>query len=120
MKIQLSIESTLAEDLQYAVRKLHQYAERLRCQWYKRVGYGVEIVSYGDKKIQTIEAVREVTGLGLRETKDLVESAPVMLKNRRRQVVVSTKRNAQEVADFIKDNAKCTVRVRRARKSDIS
>jgi large subunit ribosomal protein L7/L12 len=31
----------------------------------------------GDKKIQVIKAVRELTSLGLKEAKDLVESAPV-------------------------------------------
>ncbi len=32
--------------------------------------------SAGDKKIQVIKAVRELTGLGLKEAKDLVEAAP--------------------------------------------
>jgi len=38
------------------------------------------LVSIGEKKIQVIKAVREVTTLGLKEAKDLVESAPVAIK----------------------------------------
>lgn len=34
----------------------------------------------GDKKIQVLKVVRELTGLGLKEAKDLVESAPKTLK----------------------------------------
>ena len=33
-----------------------------------------------DKKIQVIKVVREITGLGLKEAKDLVESAPKAIK----------------------------------------
>jgi len=38
------------------------------------------LVSFGDKKIQVIKEVRTITGLGLKEAKDLVESAPKALK----------------------------------------
>ena len=38
------------------------------------------LISYGDKKIQVIKEVRTITGLGLKEAKDLVESAPTTLK----------------------------------------
>lgn len=38
------------------------------------------LTSIGDKKIQVIKAVRELTSLGLKEAKDLVESAPVKVK----------------------------------------
>ena len=34
----------------------------------------------GDKKIQVIKVVREITGLGLKEAKDLVDSAPKAVK----------------------------------------
>ena len=37
--------------------------------------------SVGDKKIQVIKAVREITSLGLKEAKDLVESAPKPVKS---------------------------------------
>ena len=42
--------------------------------------FDVEVTSAGDKKVAVIKAVREVTGLGLKEAKDLVESAPSVLK----------------------------------------
>ena len=38
--------------------------------------FDVVLNSSGDKKIQVIKAVRELTSLGLKEAKDLVESAP--------------------------------------------
>ena len=38
------------------------------------------LISFGDKKIQVIKEVRAITGLGLKEAKDLVESAPKALK----------------------------------------
>jgi len=42
----------------------------------EKTEFDVELVSFGDKKIQVIKVVRELTGLGLKEAKDLVESAP--------------------------------------------
>ena len=42
--------------------------------------FDVILVSSGDKKIQVIKEVRAVTGLGLKEAKDLVEGAPKPVK----------------------------------------
>ncbi len=42
--------------------------------------FNVMLSSYGDKKINVIKVVRAVTSLGLKEAKDLVESAPVAVK----------------------------------------
>jgi large subunit ribosomal protein L7/L12 len=42
--------------------------------------FDVVLLSYGDKKIQVIKEVRAITGLGLKEAKELVESAPKELK----------------------------------------
>ncbi|MCH7526855.1 MAG: 50S ribosomal protein L7/L12 [Planctomycetes bacterium] len=42
--------------------------------------FDVILVSYGEKKIQVIKTVRAATGLGLKEAKDLVESAPTPVK----------------------------------------
>ena len=42
--------------------------------------FDVMLMNFGDKKINVIKAVREVTSLGLKEAKDLVESAPVAVK----------------------------------------
>ena len=38
------------------------------------------LISFGDKKIQVIKEVRAITGLGLKEAKDLVEGVPKPLK----------------------------------------
>jgi large subunit ribosomal protein L7/L12 len=42
--------------------------------------FDVILVSSGDKKIQVIKEVRAITGLGLKEAKDLVEGAPKPVK----------------------------------------
>ncbi len=42
--------------------------------------FDVVLTSIGDKKINVIKVVREVTSLGLKEAKDLVESAPTPVK----------------------------------------
>lgn len=42
--------------------------------------FDVVLVAAGEKKIQVIKVVRELTGLGLKEAKDLVESAPKAVK----------------------------------------
>ncbi|MEZ5343066.1 MAG: 50S ribosomal protein L7/L12 [Acidimicrobiales bacterium] len=41
--------------------------------------FDVVLTGAGDKKIQVIKAVRELTSLGLKEAKDLVESAPAAI-----------------------------------------
>ncbi|HOP08203.1 MAG TPA: 50S ribosomal protein L7/L12 [candidate division Zixibacteria bacterium] len=42
--------------------------------------FDVVLTAVGDKKIQVIKVVREVTSLGLKEAKDLVEAAPTKVK----------------------------------------
>ena len=42
--------------------------------------FTVMLSSFGDNKVNVIKAVREITGLGLKEAKDLVEGAPKTLK----------------------------------------
>lgn len=42
--------------------------------------FDVVMTSFGEKKVAVIKAVRGATGLGLKEAKDLVESAPKALK----------------------------------------
>ena len=42
--------------------------------------FTVMLASFGENKVNVIKAVREITGLGLKEAKDLVESAPKPLK----------------------------------------
>ena len=46
----------------------------------EKTEFDVMLQSYGDKKINVIKVVRSVTSLGLKEAKDLVESAPVAVK----------------------------------------
>ncbi|MBT3854993.1 MAG: 50S ribosomal protein L7/L12 [Thiotrichales bacterium] len=42
--------------------------------------FDVMLTSFGEKKVAVIKAVRSMTGLGLKEAKDLVESAPAAIK----------------------------------------
>ena len=42
--------------------------------------FDVELTSTGDSKINVIKVVKEITGLGLKEAKDLVDGAPKMIK----------------------------------------
>jgi len=42
--------------------------------------FDVVLTSTGDKKIQVLKVLRELTGLGLREAKDLVDTAPKPIK----------------------------------------
>ncbi len=43
--------------------------------------FDVMLTSFGEKKVAVIKAVRSITGLGLKESKDMVESAPVVIKD---------------------------------------
>ncbi|EKE21750.1 MAG: 50S ribosomal protein L7/L12 [uncultured bacterium] len=44
--------------------------------------FDVELTAAGDKKINVIKVVREITGLGLKESKDIVDAAPKMIKEK--------------------------------------
>lgn len=46
----------------------------------EKTSFDVILASAGEKKIQVIKVVRELTGLGLKEAKDLVDGAPKPLK----------------------------------------
>ncbi|MFA5353888.1 MAG: 50S ribosomal protein L7/L12 [Thermodesulfovibrionales bacterium] len=46
----------------------------------EKTSFEVVLTSAGDKKIQVIKVVRELTGLGLKEAKDLVDGAPKSVK----------------------------------------
>jgi large subunit ribosomal protein L7/L12 len=46
----------------------------------EKTEFDVVLKAIGEKKINVIKAVREVTSLGLKEAKDLVESAPATVK----------------------------------------
>ena len=46
----------------------------------EKTEFDVELTSVGDQKIKVIKVVREITGLGLKEAKELVDGAPKMVK----------------------------------------
>ena len=46
----------------------------------EKTEFDVILASFGDKKINVIKEIRTLTGLGLKEAKDLVESAPKEIK----------------------------------------
>ena len=46
----------------------------------EKTEFNVELTEVGPNKIKVIKVVREITGLGLKEAKDLVESAPKNVK----------------------------------------
>ena len=46
----------------------------------EKTEFDVVLTGFGDKKVGVIKAVREVTGLGLKEAKELVEGAPASVK----------------------------------------
>jgi large subunit ribosomal protein L7/L12 len=48
----------------------------------EKTEFDVILTSVGDKKIEVLKVVREVTGLGLKEAKDLVDSAPKPVKEK--------------------------------------
>ncbi len=59
--------------------------------------FTVVLKSFGDKKIQVIKAVREITGLGLKEAKELVEGAPKDVKEN------VSKAEAEELSKKLKE-----------------
>ena len=46
----------------------------------EKTDFDVELTEVGPNKVKVIKVVREITGLGLKESKDLVEGAPKMVK----------------------------------------
>ncbi|MCR4312192.1 MAG: 50S ribosomal protein L7/L12 [Candidatus Uhrbacteria bacterium] len=46
----------------------------------EKTAFTVELVASGDSKINVIKVVREITGLGLKEAKDIVDAAPKAVK----------------------------------------
>jgi len=48
----------------------------------EKTEWGVTLKAAGDQKINVIKAVREATGLGLKEAKDMVDGAPKLVKGK--------------------------------------
>jgi large subunit ribosomal protein L7/L12 len=67
--------------------------------------FSVILASFGEKKINVIKEVRAITGLGLKEAKDLVESAPAPIKED------ATKDEAAEIKTKLED-AGATVEIK--------
>ncbi|MDX1683035.1 MAG: 50S ribosomal protein L7/L12 [Phycisphaeraceae bacterium] len=63
----------------------------------EKTSFDVVLAGAGDQKIKVIKVVREATGLGLKEAKDLVESAPAPIKEG------LAKEEADELAEKIKE-----------------
>lgn len=62
----------------------------------EKTEFDVILASFGDKKLDVIKAVRGITGLGLKEAKDLVEGAPKAIKEG------VSKEEADKVAEELK------------------
>lgn len=67
--------------------------------------FDVELTEIGDKKLNVIKVVREITGVGLKEAKELVEGAPKVLKEG------ASKEEAEELKKKIEESgAKVTLK----------
>ena len=62
----------------------------------EKTEFDVVLVSFGDKKLDVIKAIRIITGLGLKEAKDMVEGAPKTVKEG------VSKDEAAKIADELK------------------
>ena len=71
----------------------------------EKTEFGVILTAAGEKKIQVIKVVRELTGLGLKEAKDLVDGAPKPVKEK------VTKAEAEEMKKKL-DEQGATVQVK--------
>ena len=67
--------------------------------------FTVQMDSFGDKKVEVIKVIRALTGLGLKESKDLVESAPCKVKEG-----ISKEDAEKIVADLKAAGATCTIK----------
>jgi len=63
----------------------------------EKTEFDLELAEAGDQKIQVIKAVREITGKGLKDAKDLVDGAPKVLKEK------MPKKDAEEAKKKIED-----------------
>ena len=71
----------------------------------EKTDFDVELTEVGPNKVKVIKVVREATGLGLKEAKDLVDSAPKTLKEG------ATKEEAEEIkAKLEAEGAKVTLK----------
>jgi len=71
----------------------------------EKTEFDVELTDVGAEKIKVIKVVREATGLGLKEAKELVDGAPKILKEQ-----ISKADADALVAKFAEVGAKCTLK----------
>ena len=71
----------------------------------EKTEFDVELTEVGPNKVKVIKVVREITGLGLKEAKDLVDNAPKMVKE------AASKEEAEDVkAKLEAEGAKVTLK----------
>ena len=71
----------------------------------EKTEFDVELTEVGAEKVKVIKVVREITGLGLKEAKDLVDGAPKMLKE------AASKDEAEEIKKKLEEvGAKATLK----------
>ena len=67
--------------------------------------FDVELTEAGDQKVKVIKVVREITGLGLKEAKDVVDGAPKVVKEQ------ASKEEAEEIKKKLEEvGAKLTLK----------
>ncbi|MCL4415832.1 MAG: 50S ribosomal protein L7/L12 [Actinobacteria bacterium] len=64
----------------------------------EKTEFDVQLKAAGEKKIQVIKVVRALTGLGLKEAKDLVDSAPSLVKEK------ISKEEAEKIKKELEEN----------------
>ena len=63
----------------------------------EKTSFNIELKNAGGQKVQVIKVLREITGLGLKEVKDLVESAPRTVKeNAKKEEAEEMKKKLEE------------------------
>ena len=71
----------------------------------EKTEFDVELTEVGAEKVKVIKVVREITGLGLKEAKDLVDGAPKMVKE------AASKDEAEEIKKKLEEvGAKATLK----------
>ena len=71
----------------------------------EKTEFDVELTEVGENKVKVIKVVRDITGLGLKEAKDLVDGAPKMLKE------AASKQEADDIkAKLEAEGAKVTLK----------
>jgi len=76
----LTVEEFIAAIKELSVMELNDLGAGAAAAEEEKTEFDVELTDVGPNKIKVIKVVREATGLGLKEAKDLVEAAPKVLK----------------------------------------